>query len=94
MAGRPFVGDLCGGRNRDLSGSACAAALWAKCVAAAAEPRRMPHMDQHRIETRLPADLADRLRREAEQNMETVACRLRKVVAEHFRERPEQERAP
>jgi hypothetical protein len=38
-----------------------------------------------RIETRLPAELAERLEREAEDNLESIACRLRKVVAEHFR---------
>ena len=47
---------------------------------------------QHRIETRLPDDLADRLRREAEANLESVACRLRKVVAKHYRNRPAEER--
>jgi hypothetical protein len=50
-------------------------------------------MDVQRIETRLPVDLADRLRREAEENLESLACRLRKVVAEHFRERSEERAA-
>jgi hypothetical protein len=38
------------------------------------------------IATRLPEDLAERLEREAERNLESVSCRLRKVVAEHYRD--------
>jgi hypothetical protein len=58
-----------------------------------AECRTIPRMDIQRIETRIPADLADRLRREAEENLETVACRLRRLVLEHFRRDQERGRA-
>jgi hypothetical protein len=45
------------------------------------------------VGTRLPVDLAERLEREARENLESLSCRLRKVVAEHFRTQPEQGRA-
>jgi hypothetical protein len=48
---------------------------------------------ERHVTTRLPADLADRLEREAQSNLETLSCRLRKVVAEHFQERSEERAA-
>jgi hypothetical protein len=54
-------------------------------------PERMQF--ERNVATRLPADLADRLEQEARDNLESLSCRLRKVVAEHFRERSEERAA-